>query len=188
VLDGLIMDSFHHALTAFEMGYAGRATSVGFEVVLCMHCDIVRQKAPGVSIAYLKLVCPYLSPCHNFDSFFASALDTSSLLLYTFPRSQRSLVEMFLPFLAIPLLSSITHILRRFRGFGCPLGGGGRRSITAGHHLILQGAGGGSRLQAGSPIHCTWRWIGGWHSVGLFYMSSRMIPLDLWLLSSLCSA
>lgn len=55
VLDQLIMDSFHHALTAFEMGYAGRATSVGFgEVVLCMHCDIVRQKAPGVSIAYLK--------------------------------------------------------------------------------------------------------------------------------------
>lgn len=55
VLDELIMDSFHYALTACGMGYAGRATSVGFgEVVLCMHCDIVRQKAPGVSIAYLK--------------------------------------------------------------------------------------------------------------------------------------
>lgn len=55
VLDELIMDSFHYALTAFGMGYVGRANSVGFgEVVLCMHCDIVRQKAPGVSMAYLK--------------------------------------------------------------------------------------------------------------------------------------
>ena len=54
-LNELIMDSFHYALAAFGMGYAGRATSVGFgEVVLCMHFDIVRQKAPGVSIAYLK--------------------------------------------------------------------------------------------------------------------------------------
>lgn len=54
-LDELIMDSFHYALAAFGMRYAGRATSVGFgDVVLCMHCDIVRQKAPGVSTAYLK--------------------------------------------------------------------------------------------------------------------------------------
>jgi len=54
-LDELIMDSFHCALAAFRMGYAGRATSVSFrEVVLCMLCDIVRQKVPGVSMAYLK--------------------------------------------------------------------------------------------------------------------------------------
>ena len=54
-LDDLIMDSFHYALAAFGMGYAGRTTSVGFgEVVLCMHCDVVRQKVPGVSMAYLK--------------------------------------------------------------------------------------------------------------------------------------
>ena len=37
-LNELIMDSFHYALAAFGMGYAGRATSIGFgEVVLCMH-------------------------------------------------------------------------------------------------------------------------------------------------------
>src|SRR6266702_5152995 len=119
----------------------------------------------------------------------------SSLLLlipqafcYMLSFAVRSLVEMFLPFLTIPLLSSITHILGRFRGFGCPLGGGGRRSITAGHHLILQGARRGSRLQAGSPIHRTWRWISGQRSVGLFYTSSWIIPLDLWLLLFLCFA
>lgn len=54
-LDELIMDPFHYVFAAFGMGYAGRATSVGSgEVVLCMHCDIIRQKVPGVSMAYLK--------------------------------------------------------------------------------------------------------------------------------------
>ena len=54
-LGELIMDPFHYVFEAFGMGYAGRATLVGFgEVVWCMHCDIIRQKVPGVSMAYLK--------------------------------------------------------------------------------------------------------------------------------------
>ena len=38
VLNELITDSFHYALAAFGIGYAGRATLIGFgEVALCMH-------------------------------------------------------------------------------------------------------------------------------------------------------